>query len=252
MGRIAEILEKLMPKIRRVERLREAVSAASLQSEMVREVYDAFRCLRPLRRGFTLTGIEIKYRYSTDVIGVGEWIRCKDRWQKYGTVVDSPHHFFELITEHGDRLARYVRDAIRRDFERLVRLARELHPYKYVEVSRNVNMVVKRFWAGWKGIQRANVEVRRFRVRKIVLNTMDPWSVMLEGEGVDDSYRGERMTFAVFSVDDLSMVDDLIDVLLEIYEEAEAVVGVVRRHNEAVLRKIRRLVLPYKAARELA
>jgi hypothetical protein len=153
---------------------------------MEKFVHDAFQTLRPLTYNYTEV-CDVKGRYSSGKLCIGEWLRVKYSYQTYGSSVDGSETVFNYIRNYGDELKPHVRKPIKEDFGKLVDLAKTLQSYNEVLVKLEVPEIevfehhCPRFSYDDKAIR-----VTSMTVNAIGIHTSSPWDLLLFQKGVKE------------------------------------------------------------------
>jgi hypothetical protein len=239
MGLIVEGIRRIKPQMDFIVRSIPKVDVRSLQDKMEMTVYDCFRALMPLSSEYKV----VCETSDGSKLCIGEWIRVKDSWHRYGSIADSKSMFFRLIREYGYRLKPFVRRTIKHDFASLVDLAVKLKSYVDMTVEMEIPEIViyrcRIFDYGDAG-----VALMPFKAEKIAISLRCPTYVtFMNGEDGKD--------IRIIDEEDMPMVEDVIDYVVELYKRADAQVAVVREHNEKVLEEMRRIAEPWKLANSI-
>lgn len=247
MGVIAQRVDELDGKLKYIYSTACEIDTVYLQRDLEKTVYKALESLKPLRHRYIVLP-ETKFQdriYSyTCQIAVGEWLRIKYSWQRFGSPIHNREEAFKILREHGDVIALNVRKTIREVVTQLVELTKKLTPYDHVEVSRQVNVTTR--------IRALRGEWSVFRVEKIAVGTSNPfWVRYLYEEGSGYPPRADSSSFLIDRWDDVALIEDLIDDLVELYTEAKKKVMEVKAWNDKLLAEMKSLVAPYLIAKEL-
>jgi len=228
-----------------VLRMAEKVDTQTLQKEMENFVYESFLTFRPLCRKFKKIytfDVETQYGTSKWDLCMGEWIRERASYQQYGSIVDDRESFLEIIREYGDILKPHVRKSIKEDFAKAVDLTKQLIMYRDFEVSvciRPREVYTYRYLHYRE--RKSGVEIKPVKIERLTIKTQLPTKVLY---GKDSSIKLEDES-------NVSMVEDLIDDLVDLFKKADAEVCEVREHNERVMKQIEDVVAPYKIVNHL-
>jgi len=228
-----------------VLRMAEKVDTRTLQREMENFVYESFSTFKPLRRKFKeICTVTEKTRYYTSTYNlcIGEWIRRKSRYHQYGSIVDHSESFLKIIREHGDELKPHVRKSIKEDFAKAVDLTKQLIMYRDFEVSvcirpREVYTYLYLYCRGGK----SGIEIKPVKIERLTIKTQSPTRI----------FYGKDTSIQLEDESNVSIVEDLIDDLVDLFRKADAEVCKVREHNERVMKQIEDVVAPYKIVNHL-
>lgn len=234
---MAEALMELIPKRDRILHLSNAVDTYSLQKGLAEHVYSAFRCLAPLRRG-------LKYVGSTEhgYLYVGRWLKLRGAYARRGPEVRDEGRFFEIITSYGDLIGPHVRRQVRGDFSRLVDATRRLEPYASLRVSVEVPGVL--VYVCSYSCASGRLGLRPLRVSAVELETASSRIVRLLSSA-------EYVCINVSDTLSLVALEDVVDYVVELYEEADRRLSRRREHNERVMEEVEEVVAPYRVAASL-
>lgn len=237
MGTIARIIRNLSPKLDEILNIAPKIFTRSLQSDMENFVFKCFEQLKPFSHEFKKV-CELGDSYE---LYVGEWIREKREWQKYGTVVQ--YHFLDVIREHGDKIKPFVRTPIKDVFAELVDLTKQLVPYKDFSVRIDIPEIELRSYSCDRVYKRVNE--KSIVVNVLLVETKDPWMLELFRD------RNVQWCMDIDDIRSLIVLEDIIDYVVELYRKADVELSVVKKHNESIMSVMEELVTPWKIAKEL-
>lgn len=241
MGIVVAGVRLIKPKYDFVLKTAEKVDTRTLQRKMENFVFDAFRAFKPLRHKFKQV-LEVKeeapYGTYSYWLCMGEWIREKSRYYKYGSLIESPKTFLKTIKKYGDELKPHVRKPIKEDFAKAVDLVKHLIEYDdvIVDVEPRAKTVETYNFLAHKP---EPVEIKPIEIGKLLIKTENPRRVYYQGS-LDGPY------IELYDGANVAIIEDLIDDLAQLFKKAEAEVGKVREHNEHVMEQIEDVVAPYK------
>lgn len=231
---MASLIRDFKPGLEYILKVAKKIDTGELDNEMRDTVYKFFNALRPLSHKFKeVCDVEL-YSYSY-VLGVGEWFRIKDYYhQKYGSFLGS-YDLLYVVREYGDLIKPHVRRPVREAFSELVDLAKELIPYEEIVFKINVPEVEVYFPVVVNG----EVKLEQETVYKIEMSTVHPKELMLHVKGREWPRR------AWLELSELPTLEDIMDYVVELYRRADAELSEVIEHNNRVLKRMKKVVMPY-------
>ena len=226
------------------------INTRVLQSEMEKFVTDCFRVLKPLSYDFKEV-IQITetsyYGNSYSTLCIGEWLRERNVYQKYGSSIDRPEDVFNCIRKYGEYLKPHVRKPIKDVFANLVDLAKSLKPYNEVLVKIEIpETEVFEHHCPYRSDDSATVTITSMVVNAIGVKTSYPWDLLLFKSGEE-----KPETRDITNQSKVSIFEDIISYMVDLYKKAEAEVSVTRKHNEEIMRRMGQMVAPFKIATAL-
>lgn len=250
MGIIIAGLKLIKPAYDFVLQMAPKVHTNALQGNMEKFVNDCFQTLRPLTYKYREV-CDIEHRYGgrtyTTKLCIGEWLRVKSTYQTYGSTLDHSESVFNYIRNYGDELKTHVRRPIKEDFARLVDLAKELQSYNEVLVKLQLpeKEVFEYYCPNFSYDDKA-IKLTSMTLNAIGVKTSDPWTLLLfqnEEEEPETRHLTDESKVSIF--------EDIISYMVDLFKRADAEVSVVREHNEKVMEEMARIVGPWKIANQL-
>ena len=212
------------------------ISTLPLEQDLCRRVWKIFRSMMPLRT--TSTDVPVSDMFS---VYVGEWIRRKYYWHKFGVPL-SETDLLTFLKFYGDKIVPVVRPKIRDVFAQCVSLTSEILDYK---VKKEIDLDAVPIKTVNMDLLSLRVEVSQIPVYKIILSSSDPWSIVLvkgENSQVDVELRDKKNWDVVEQV-----YDRVVELYLMVYEELKARVD----HNMNVIRRMEEAAAPFVVASTL-
>lgn len=225
------------------------VHTTALQRGMEEFVRDSFQTLRPLTYEYREV-CEIQKDYgsgSTYIykLCMGEWLRVKGSYQTYGSSLDHSGEVFNHIRKYGDELKPHVRKPIKDDFANIVDSTKKLQSYDDILVKLEIpETEVFEYDCG--GRDGENVTVEMMVTDGIGIETRDPWTLLIFKEGKD-----EPKSRSLTEESKISIFEDIIGYIVDLFKKADAEVKGVREHNEKIMEEMSKTVGPWKIANEL-
>ena len=221
------------------------VNTYSLQRSMEEFVIDCFEALKPLSHSFK----EIAYTDSGDILCIGEWIRVRGRYQKYGSNINKPSTFFYYIRKYGGYIKPDVRKPIRDTFSQLVDLAVKLKPYDTVLVKLQIpeTEVFEYYYPYAEKGDGKVVEIRSMKINAIGIKTNSPSYLFLFKCGEEDDPIERDITHEV----NASIFEDIVSYMVDLFKKAYKEVSEIREHNEKIMKQMEEVVAPFKIASNL-
>jgi hypothetical protein len=261
MGVIARQIQRMKPQLEYILETYKKVDTSTNQRDLEVVVDRTFDVLKPFSHEFRDLRVEFDGRYYRDRLCLGTNINLKGSGDKYGRSI-SKAELIGVIKQHGRLIQTEVRGPIKDDFLRLVELTEQLIPYETIEVERNLQQAEVRLSpsGNWlcktkpttiiqkvsMGPYEKKVEFEPLLVPTIWLKTPNPDKIILsKKDGVTEE------SIDVDAVYYLHMMEDILPDIVELYKEAERVVGQVQRHNEPILTQMEQTVMPWRIAKEL-
>jgi len=223
------------------------INTRVLQSEMEKFVTGCFQALKPLSYDFKeVTQITEKYYGNTytATLCIGEWLRERGVYQKYGSSIDRPEDFFNCIRRYGEYLKPHVRKPIKDVFANLVDLTKSLRPYNEILVKLEIpETEVFEHYCPYRGGDSTTVTITSMVVNAIGVRTSYPWDLLLFKSGEEEPEIRD-----ITNQSKVSIYEDIISYMVDLYKRAEAEVSVTRKHNEEIMREMEQIVAPFKIA----
>jgi hypothetical protein len=219
------------------------VNTNDLQRELEWFVWKSFELLKPLSYKFIkVTEVKVYYRFD---LMIGTWLALKSRWQKRGSSVNQSY-FFEYIRDYGELMIPSVRRPIKDEFSELVRLTKELKPYRGLEVKRGVEeRTVYKYYCSYSLDKEEVLEISPLRVVGLILETSAPRDVKLISTSVTNE--SVRLTDET----DIATIEDLIFDMLELYKIALKEVNKIKSHNKRIMDQMKEVLEPWMISKSL-
>lgn len=262
MGVIARQIQRMKPQLDYILETSKKIDTSTNQGALEAAVDRTFDVLKPFRHEFKDLRVEFDGRSYRDRLCLGTNINLKGRHDKYGRSINKAE-LIGVIKQHGRLIQTEVRTPIKDDFLRLVELTEQLIPYDNIEVERNTQQAEVRLSPSGNWVCKTKpttiiqkvsmspyekeVEFEPFFVPTIWLRTADPDKIILSK--TKDGRTAESID--VDAVYYLHMMEDILPEIVELYKEAEVVVGQVQRHNEPIITQMENVVMPWRIAKEL-
>lgn len=240
MGLIVSAINRIKPSLELVFDLAGKVNTSLFQADMEETVMDAFTLLKPLSYRLRKVCIIEKGYYDYTYLCVGEWLRVKRNYQRKGNMVKYKGDFFKFIREYGDLIKPHVRKPIRDEFSSLVDLSKQLIVYDTLRIKIEIPETEVYLCDFDRYDKRVNVITRR--VKGLGVSTDYSWHVILYL--VNEGTCG----LSIYSMEYASIIEDIIDYIIELYRNAYIEVSRVKEHNDRILREIRDVVEPFRVA----
>jgi len=211
----------------------EKVDTTELQGILINTVYECFRTLKPLSRILR----KVTTTDMGDEIFIGEWIRERWGYQKYGSIIRKPKTF-QLMVKYGDKMKPFVRKTIASEFSELVDLTKQLQSYDDLTIELDIPPTD----LCEPELDDYECTIINRVITRIGLETKCPNRILLWAGNVVAIER---------DIDDMVNVplfEDIISYLVELYKKADDGVRQVREHNEKILAKMEEIVAPLRIA----
>jgi hypothetical protein len=240
LGIIVSAIQKIKPTYDFCLQMARNVHTCDMQDEMEKFVIKCFKALKPLSdRHKNVCHLDQEYGYGE--LCVGEWLRCRYSYQRYGSYVESADRFFELIRKYGEKVQHHVRRSIAKEFEELVELVVQLKPHNSIRIHTEIPETEVFAYEVDRGsiTEHAGITIRRMTAKAVGFETRDPWAIDIE------LINGEHRTIGISSDSRVIVFEDLVGYLADLYVKAEAAVSEVKKHNEAIMAEMDKVVAPW-------
>lgn len=234
MGAITDIIKNLKPKIDMISKISNNIDTITLQNKIEDEVYTHFSALRPLSDKL----VNICNIDDIRVLCIREFIQVRNIWATRSHFIRTSETF-EYIRKFGRKIAEKVRNQIKDDFAKLVELAEKIKPYNDIHLERDVRKKINSY-----DLYR-HVEICEFNVEKIILKTNEPYLIRCLCSN------NKIHTFSISSNRSITEIEDLIDELIEIYEDAQNAVNKIHEYNKRILCEMEQISSPYMVSNSL-
>lgn len=196
-----------------------AIPVITVRDVVNARVYGVFRALAPLA--------EEPVRVTRSLV-VGEWIKYKGYSLPERDVVP-------VIKKYGEKIAAVVREDIREEFSELVRLTRKLR-----NMPKRVSVRVPCVKVAHVDVFDYRASVAEYIVHAVSVDAEAPRTFVLHTDA------GKRR-FIVAHAESLIVTAQLMPYIVKAYKTYLEAVERTRKHNMAVLDKMREVAAPYLA-----
>jgi len=236
---IIQHLREIKPKLVFILETAEKVNTRLLENMIYSRTKFAFESLKPLRRKYTVTQIELDEGWRPTRLAIGTWFRAKTSWYTYGRNLYTD--FIEFIIKYGDQILPHLRKSIMEDFDKLVKLTKQIKRpsdneviYKLPEVKKVFDYSLSR-----------SFRLTPLEVSAIKLETNTPSRIEIY------SNRSFSKSFHINYYSDIHFASQFIDELVELFKLADQQVKDIREHNNAIIQQMEDVVAPYRLSKAL-
>lgn len=254
MGIIISGIQLITPQFNKILGMMPKVNTDDLETQMLKTVYKSFRALKPLCYNYhEIKEITYQHRGSytqTSTLCMGEWIRLKSgSYGTYGSVVDDYKTFWYVMKPHGHLLKGHTRQPIKNDFSDLIDMLGRLKDYTTVGVSHRIpetKVYEYDIPRAYKDSSGKEIKEKTFNVSTLSFHSSMPSEVRLHDKD-EKNYVRRTLT------DDanVSVFEDIIDHVADLYAKAYNEIGKVRLWNEAILKAITDIADTWRIAASL-
>jgi len=247
LGKIFDSYLEFKEQLDSLVALANKVNTRDLQRNLEAEVYENFRALIPLADKYTIVGQRSDGPYYKSEIGIGEWIRLKQAYHRYGSPVDDAGRAIQVLKENGDLIIPKVRKAISKEFIQLMDLLKKIVFYDNLRIEKALPNPVKRFTID----EHSGMTFFTNEIQKIGVESNYPQVIRCSDKANSDIWNWLSIRIVMTDMDYTYLVEDFYPQLVEILNEMIVMTEEKRKINDPLVKEMSETVIPFKFVKRL-